>query len=339
MMLKTARKDKGEIKVKIGLFGGCGHFGRVLEGISKSEEQKLAGYGGTLDDGIVKVEETMAKHNLKAPRFNSVEELLDTIRPDIFVVDNRFDGHGRAALASLKRGIATYCEKPLALTLEELKELEDTAKSTGALLWAMQTARYDPWFYTAHSLIREGVIGQVRMVNAQKSYRLGRRPEFFKSRSSYGGTIPWLGIHGIDTAQFLAGSRVETVFALHSGEHNHGLGELEMTGLVTMKLSGEILASVNLDYLRPEAAPSHDDDRVRVAGTKGVLEVRARKLYVIDEKGEREVPLLSPPSIWDAFVAAVKGEEGLITTESSLASTRVALTARESADRGQPLDI
>lgn len=329
----------GGDEVRICLIGGCGHSGMVLEGIAKSPDQVLAGYSGTAADGLENVEEVMGRLGLKAARYENYEEMLDSGNPDICVVDNRFDGHGAAAAAALRRGIATYCEKPLALSLGGLKEVERAWKSKGALLWAMQTARYDPWFYTAHKLIKEGAVGEIRMINAQKSYRLGRRPDFYKSRATYGGSIPWVGIHAIDMVNFLAGRPVESVYALHSSGFNHGLGDLEMTGLVTMKLGGEVLASVNLDYLRPDAAPSHGDDRIRAAGTEGVLEVRSCKVYLIDGKGEREIPLLTPPTIWEAFVAACRGEEGMITAESSLEATRIALLARESADRGVPLGL
>jgi len=33
-------------------------------------------------------------------------------------------------------------------------------------------------------------------------------------------------------------------------------------------LEDEIFASLSIDYLRPENAPSHDDDRMRIVGTK-----------------------------------------------------------------------
>ena len=67
----------------------------------------------------------------------------------------------------------------------------------------MQTARYDPWFYTAKCLIDEGAIGDIRLLSARKSYRLGQRAPFFRERALHGGLIPWVAIHGIDFIRYL----------------------------------------------------------------------------------------------------------------------------------------
>ena len=40
--------------------------------------------------------------------------------------------------------------------------------------------------------------------------------------------------------------------------------------MLTMRNGG--VASVTLDYLRPAAAPTHGDERLRIAGTRGVIE-------------------------------------------------------------------
>src|SRR3954451_3298074 len=40
--------------------------------------------------------------------------------------------------------------------------------------------------------------------------------------------------------------------------------------VLTMRNGG--VASVTLDYLRPEPAPTHGDERLRIAGTRGVIE-------------------------------------------------------------------
>jgi predicted dehydrogenase len=53
--------------------------------------------------------------------------------------------------------------------------------------------------------IKQGSIGKVRLMNSQKSYKLGSRSEFYKHRQTYGGTIPWVGSHAIDWMYWLSG--------------------------------------------------------------------------------------------------------------------------------------
>ena len=94
-----------------------------------------------------------------------------------------------------------------------------------------------------------------------------RTDTFFRTRSSYGGTIPWVGIHAIDWIRWFAGREFVTVRASHSTRHNFDHDELEVTALCHFTLEQDVFASANIDYLRPRGAPTHGDDRVRVAGT------------------------------------------------------------------------
>ena len=327
-------------KIRICVIGGCGHSGNVINGIAEnSDTQMLCAYSGADDDNLEAMRDRIARAGLDAPYYEDHEHMLENEKPDICVVDNVFCKHAKTAIGSLSLGIATYCEKPLALDIASLEELSAAQAGSGALLWAMQGARYDPWFYTAHRLVSQGAVGDIRLVNAQKSYILGKRPEYYKKRERYGGTIPWVAIHGIDTILFMTGKPVLTVYAVQSTLHNRDHGNMEMCGQIIMNLEGQISAGINFDFLRPQAAPTHGDDRVRIAGTEGVLEVMGGKVYLINKDGVSEAPLFKGPNAWDAFISAFQGKPGLITVKSSLEATRTALLARESADRGEMIAV
>jgi hypothetical protein len=100
-------------------------------------------------------------------------------------------------------------------------------------------------------------------------------------------------------------------------------------------LSNQVFGSGSIDYLRPKEAPSHDDDRLRIAGTRGILEVRGSKVYLINDEidGIREIPLLPEQNIFVDFLKQVR-EQGkcLISAHDSFYVTEVCLKARQSAD-------
>lgn len=327
--------------MRVCLIGGCGHFERALEGIAASADCTLAAWAAPdeMDDSM-RVDAALSRLGIQARYYNDVITMLDRVQPDACIVDNAFYQHAWAVQLCMQRGIHTLCEKPLALTLEGLEGLAQAQSKSGAQLWAMLTARFDPWFYTAKQLVDAGAIGAVRMINAQKSYRLGKRSFMYTKRQTYGGTIPWVGIHPLDLILYLGGLPVRSVYALHSSMYNHGLGELEMTALITLQLQNQVLATANLDYLRPQNAPTHDDDRVRIAGTQGVVEVSARQVTLMDQTGVSVVPLMQPPTLWEGFAAACKGDAGgMLDTTASLDATRLALWARQSADEGRLLHL
>jgi len=100
-------------------------------------------------------------------------------------------------------------------------------------------------------------------------------------------------------------------------------------------LSNEIFGSVSIDYLRPGEAPTHGDDRLRIVGTRGILEVRNGKVFLINDEidGIREVPLLSEQNIFLDFLKQVRGQGNcLVSAEDSFYVTEACLKARQSAD-------
>ncbi|MDD4679932.1 MAG: Gfo/Idh/MocA family oxidoreductase [Clostridia bacterium] len=271
--------------------------------------------------------------------YNTLEEMLDIEKPDILVVDGRFTERYEAEKAALIRGINVYADKPIAVKVDELLDLYECVKKSGKILWAMDTVRYDPWYYTAKLLIEEGEIGKVRMVNCQKSYRLGTRLSFYKERKYYGGTIPWVTIHPIDMIRMVTGKEILSVYSQQSRADNCGYGQMEIITTSCFELEDDILATVSTDYYRPENTHSHDDDRMRVVGTKGILEVARREgdheVRLINSKNNGFVPIpqKKPPFIFEDFVNTLKGKgAGLLNVEESFRNAYVAICAQQSAD-------
>jgi len=104
-----------------------------------------------------------------------------------------------------------------------------------------------------------------------------------------------------------------------------------------MTMEDGLMAAAHADYLRPEGAFTHGDDRVRIAGEEGVLEIRGGHVYYSPETGmPGEVELEPEANVFEAFARSLEGHcEPPVTTEESLYTTAAALIAREAADMGR----
>ncbi len=266
-------------------------------------------------------------------------EMLDAVRPELVSIAGPFHRHAEICVEAFRRGIHVFCEKPVALTLDELEEVAEARESAGVHFAAMMGLRYDPAFHTAWRRVREGAVGEVRLLNARKSYRLGRRAPFYQERATYGGTIPWVGSHAVDWIRwYTSGKSFRSVYATHSAAHNRGHGELEVSALCHFTLEDDVYASVSIDYLRPDAAPSHGDDRLHIVGSEGVLDVLGGEVVLIGAGGDGEQRLETScdRQIFPDFVAAAPGRsQALLGPEDAIEMTRACLLARESADSGR----
>lgn len=145
-------------------------------------------------------------------------------RDDIDVIDICTPGntHAEIAIAALEAGKHVLCEKPLANTVEEAEAMAAAAKAAakhGIRAMSGFTYRRTPAVAFARQLVASGRLGTIRHVrgqylqdwladeNAPMSWRLD------KSLAG-SGALGDIGAHIIDMAQFVTGSKVQSVSGL-----------------------------------------------------------------------------------------------------------------------------
>ena len=325
--------------MRICLIGGHGHVDYALRVIAQRPEVRVVGAApGSAGEDPGPLYQKCAAAGQQVEKFEDYRAMLDRLAPDIAVIAPYVGDHAGVAAEALRRRLHVFLEKPLATTLADLEMLREEYRQAGVHLAAMFGLRHEPPFLAAKQAVAGGAIGSVRLIQAQKSYKLGRRPPDYHHRATYGGTIPWVGSHAVDWIHWLSGEKFQTVYAAHSVRENRGHGDLEMTALCQFTLTNQVFAVASLDYLRPESASTHGDDRIRLAGTKGVLEVRDGRAYLINDetKGLQELPLPPGREIFADFLAQVEGKGNcLVSAQDSFYVTEACLRARESADTGE----
>ncbi len=307
--------------MKIAIVGGSGHYRYVLEELKNHTLLGIA--PGIIGEDLTKLQNALAKRELEAPLFDDWKKLVKDA--DVAVVNTRPDKNAIVSSYCLERGICAFSEKPLAVTMEQLQILGKAAEKSKARCSAMLGIRYSGWYRTVKKAAEH--IGSIRLINAQKSYKLGVRPDFYKNKNTFGGIIPWVSIHALDWILDLTGAKVTAIGADTDNGCNSGNGDLEMTALCQLQLEGGILASVSADFFRPEGAPTHDDDRIRVVGTEGIVEYMAGKVTLTDQQGVRELPLEQDEDVFRLFL-----EDAGVSEQDSFYVTELALNLNEAAE-------
>ncbi|MBR7105006.1 MAG: Gfo/Idh/MocA family oxidoreductase [Lentisphaeria bacterium] len=327
-----------EKKLKLALIGSRGHVGYVFKVLKDLPELDLCAITSGSEepaDGLLQI---CTERGYAPQVYTDYIEMLDTEKPDIVSVCGPFELHAQMCCDCLERNINVFCEKPIALELEELDRIRaayDKCDKEKVKIISMVGYRGEAPFRTAYDVVSKGLIGKVKMINTRKSYKLGKRPAYYHKRATYGGTIPWVGSHALDWIYWMSGNaKFKTIHAMHDTADNGGNGDLEMTALFTAVMENNVLASASIEYLRPAAAPTHGDDQVRVAGTLGVVEVMHDKVTLITADECKELELLPERGIFYDFARhLLYGEPCVVDAEGTFELTRACLEARDIADR------
>ena len=318
--------------MRLAVIGVTGHVEYAVRTLAMRDDLELVGVApGNPEENIHPFMDAIIKKGFCPKVYRSWREMLDEARPDVVSVAPWFCYAAQISIECLRRGIHVYSEKPLATTMEELEELTGVWEQSGCSLDGMFGLRYTPWFLAVRKAVEDGEIGQVRLVHGQKSYKMGRRSPLYYRQELYGGILPWVGIHAMDWATQLGGS-CQWVKGLHSRQENRGHGELEVSSAALMELENGVIATVTADFFRPDGAARHDDDRLRVTGTKGMIEAVDGRVFLENEQPKRELILPEAPAPMADFLDSIGKERAKELARAALSVTRAALLARESAD-------
>ena len=338
------RSTSGAPQARVGLIGTDGHTSILLGSIPRLDGVELTAFAKSLpedDASGLRRHKAFTKQTRIYDRF---ERMLEQEELDVVGICLPYYRNSEASIAAARKGIHIVSEKPVATTLADLAALKKAVTDSGVRLTSMMNMRCSPPYRAARTAIRDGLIGEPILLTSQKSYRFGaKRPWFYKDQKTYGGTIPWAGIHSIDYMRWTSGREYVQVSAWHGNkDHPEYPGFQDHAG-VLFKLENGGTAMTSLDYLRPEPAPTHGDDRLRIAGSKGVLEVmgtagRVQLITASDEPRDLELP--ESVDFFGDFMAELNGEgEHLISQEDAFRLTEVVLIARDAAETGRWTDV
>lgn len=310
------------------IIGASGHYHQALGAVSEGLAAQLTAVApGSAGEDISGLSEKCPDARV----YKGYEEMLDAEKPDAAVVNPYFCDTAKISMECLRRNIHVYSEKPLATTLSDLAALKEAWSESQAELGCMLNLSLCGWFRTIEKSIQNGDIGEVRVLHGQKSYRIGTRGMHYQTREMYGGTIPWVGIHAIDWLLRLGG-KCKWVSAVHTKNANFGNGELESAGSVLLALENGVIGTCDIDYFRPVGSDRHDDDRLRVTGTRGTLEAIDGVVTLVNEDKRRVLAPEEGINPFTDFVNAIGAEKAKVLFREAYEDTRISLLARQAAD-------
>lgn len=246
------------------------------------------------------------------------------------------DSHAELTIAAARAGKAIHLEKPVALHLSEVDPMLDAVAEAGVPFLVGQTTRFQPVHLEIAESIQAGVIGAPRALHA--SFYAGHLwPGGWRAWQldieRCGGHLMHNGIHAIDLATWLMGSRPVRVFArgmktftpgMPTPDSFHIILRFENGAMATLEWSyalhtrGDFLRRIAVfgedgtlhHSTQGEIDVVSDAGRPVAIGTLGAFEHQMR--HFVDVLNGAE-PIVTPEQVRGAFAAAEAAQESYAT--------------------------
>jgi predicted dehydrogenase len=188
---------KSEKKLPRVGFLGVGWIGRNrMEAIAKTGAVEIVGIADALADNSSQAKQL-------APNAEVVTSMEKLFRLDLdgVVIATPSAMHAEQCVAALDRGIAVFCQKPLARNAPECRRVVEAARDANCLLGVDLSYRHIAGMQKIHELIRDGALGRIFAIDVVFHNAYGPdKPWFYDPKLSGGGCVIDLGIHLVDLA-------------------------------------------------------------------------------------------------------------------------------------------
>ncbi len=173
---------------------------------------------------------------LSAPAvFTDYNAMLDAVRPDIVHICTPHDLHVPMAIAALERGIHVLCEKPLAVSRAQLREVIEAERRSTAMLGVCHQNRYEPNMRRLREMVKTQPQGGYATVVWRRDAAYYRSGAWRGTRAHEGGGVLInQAIHTLDLMQWIFGTPTHVTAHL-SNDFLRDVIEVEDTAACTFE--------------------------------------------------------------------------------------------------------
>ncbi|MDQ6878053.1 MAG: Gfo/Idh/MocA family oxidoreductase, partial [Candidatus Dormibacteraeota bacterium] len=206
---------------------------------------------------------------------SGVEAVLDDPDVDVVVIATPHDSHSSLTARALRRGKHVFCEKPLALSMEEVDEVVAAWQDGGGSLFVGFNRRWSP----AIAKVREHFGARTGPLVVTYRVSAGALPSehWYRDRRQ-GGRLLGEVCHFVDTCAAIVGEDAVAVQAMGSGRDEPALEE---NLVVTLRYPSGSVATISY---AAGGHPSTDKERIEILGRGRTAVISDFRDLVLDGK-------------------------------------------------------
>ena len=281
-----------------------------------------------------------AKENRIPRAYGSYEALLAD--PEIDVIYNPLPNHLHAewTIKAVEAGKHVLCEKPIALSVDEVDAIQAAAQKHGRVVAEAFMYRHHPQTLKVQELVRSGSLGTLKLIRGSFTFVISRDGDVRLNPEMGGGSIWDVGCYPISYARSVVGEEPLEVF----GWQVMGETGVDLTFVGQMRFPNDVLLQFDSSF----DVPFHSF--MEIVGSEGTLNIpkpfkpgENEKIYLIRGdaietikiKGQ-ELYLGEVEDMADAILLRREPRISLTDSRANVAAIRALL---ESARNGKPVSL
>lgn len=274
--------------------------------------------------------------------FGSYSSMLESNLIDAVYISLPNHLHAEWTIKSLEAGKHVLCEKPLALSLEEVDRMIAASQHSGCVLAEAFMYRHHPQTKILGEWVHTGQLGEISLVRGVFNFTLQDRDDIRLKPEMGGGSLWDVGVYPVSMAQFVYGGPPDRVM----GEQWVGDTGVDESFAALMHYPGGGLAEVS-SSLR---TPRHTS--IEIIGTKGTLslnrpfvdlESRALMIFQPARGNPRRIPVpkkkLYLGEIEDMHAAILDNSPSYLSLQESRDHVRTVMALYEATRNGKSVSL
>jgi xylose dehydrogenase (NAD/NADP) len=320
-------------KIRWGLLSTANINRRVIPAIREAQRSELV--------GVASRKKRKAKdyaRRWEIPKaYGSYQEMLGSGEIDAVYISLPNHLHAEWSIKAMEAGVHVLCEKPFAISLEEVDAMITTKNETGKVLAEAFMYRHHPQTKIAGEMAQSGKLGEITLVRGAFDFAFENR-ENVRLVPEWGGGCLWdVGVYPLSFAQFIMGGPPRWVL----GSQWLGESGVDETFAGQMGYTGERFAQIASAFRTPFYT------FVEVIGTAGRLHISMPFVSPNDgvmtfypKNSEPEVIPVPEKNLYlgeieDMEAAILDGAPNYITLEETRNHVKTVLALYESTERGE----
>jgi predicted dehydrogenase len=240
---------------------GMGHIAQVAVLPAFAHARRNSKLVAIVSDDAGKRREIGKRYQLEHTfSYEQVENCLKEVDAVYIALPNSM--HAEYAVRAAKAGVHVLCEKPMAVTVDECRQMIAACRKARVKLMIAYRLHFEAVNLSAMDVARRGDLGDLKFFTSSFSMRV-RRGDIRTKRAYGGGTLYDIGVYCINAARNLFRAEPTEVSAVSLNSGVKSLAEIDETTAATLRFGDDRVACFVTSFNAADVAA------YRIVGTKG----------------------------------------------------------------------